>query len=68
MTGLIVRLLLCDGTDDGEVCDAELTAEDNVTSLTQLRTIAYRDHGWTTRRGDYCPRHRPAAQLPEVTA
>ncbi|MFE9363719.1 hypothetical protein ACFYNN_13060 [Streptomyces sp. NPDC006978] len=58
MSGLIVRLLLCDGLDDGEVCDAELTATPDVTSLTQLRTIAFRDLGWSTRGGrDLCPRH-----------
>jgi len=66
MSGLIVRLLLCDGTDDGEVCDAELTADDDIKSLTQLRTVAYRDHGWSTRGGDHCPAHRDAAALARV--
>lgn len=57
MSALVVRLLLCDGTDDGEVCPAELCAEDGVTSLAQLRKVAYRDHGWSTKRGDFCPEH-----------
>jgi hypothetical protein len=23
----------------------------------QARTVAYREHGWSTRRGDHCPTH-----------
>ncbi|MFE2019845.1 hypothetical protein ACFW9O_17595 [Streptomyces sp. NPDC059499] len=57
MSGLVVRLLLCDGVDDGEVCDAELTATTDVRSLAQLRTVAFREHGWSTRGGDHCPAH-----------
>lgn len=57
MSALVVRILLCDGTTNGEVCDAELTAPDDVTSLHQLRAIAHRDHGWTTRGQDLCPNH-----------
>lgn len=66
MSGLIVRLLTCDGTDDGEVCDAELTAGDDVRSLVQLRTVAFRQHGWSTRGRDLCPMHRDAAALARV--
>lgn len=59
MSGLVIRLLTCDGLDDGEVCDAELTAENGVNTLAQLRTIAWGEHQWSTRDGDYCPRHNP---------
>ena len=57
MSGLVVRILLCDGLTDGEACDAELTATPDMRSLTQLRTVAYRDLGWSTRGQDLCPEH-----------
>lgn len=57
MSSLVVRILLCDGLTDGEVCDAELTADDSVRSVTQLRTVAYRDNYWSTRGRDLCPDH-----------
>ena len=57
MSALVVRILLCDGANDGEACDAELTAEDDIRTVKQLRTVAYRDHNWSTRGRDLCPEH-----------
>lgn len=59
MTSLVIRILLCDGVDGGEVCPGEITAQDDVRSVVQLRTVAHRDHGWSTRHGDFCPDHMP---------
>lgn len=59
MTAHVARYLTCDGLPDGEVCDAELMADDGVDLIYTLRRTA-RDGGWVAvgdghDRRDYCP-------------
>lgn len=61
MSAVVIRILTCDGTTSGEVCPNELGGDPDVTSLHQLRAVAYRDHGWHTRGRDLCPDHKPTA-------
>ena len=59
MTGLVIRILTCDGTDDGEVCSAEFGGDPDVKSLDDLRRDAA-EEGWRRVPGDdidYCPHH-----------
>lgn len=69
MSTLEVRLLTCDETDDGEVCDAEYggdtTNDTESRSWARLREDA-KTQGWSSVDGrDYCPDHtawaRPVA-------
>lgn len=64
MTGIVARFLTCDGVDGGEVCDEELMAPDGIKSVHQLKAVAYRDYGWSTRGQDLCPRHAGREQAP----
>ena len=55
MSGLLSPILTCDGTQQGEVCDAEYGGDPDVPSLAKLREIAG-GKGWMTAGGrDYCP-------------
>lgn len=59
MTALLIRILTCDGTDDGEVCAAEFGGDPDVPSIAALREQAKPD-GWHSADGrDLCPAHRP---------
>ncbi|HET6633473.1 MAG TPA: hypothetical protein VFH77_00445 [Streptomyces sp.] len=58
MATLTVRLLTCDGLDDGEVCDAEYGGDTDVPSFNVLRGMARARAGWVAHAGrDYCPGH-----------
>lgn len=66
MSALEVRLLTCDGVDDGEVCDAEYgndTYDETATrSFAQIREDAKTLANWTAAHGlDYCPDHAAQA-------
>ncbi|MGH3585038.1 MAG: hypothetical protein ACRDQ0_01840 [Pseudonocardia sp.] len=63
VNGRYVRALRCDEVTPDGVCPAELVAEVDVLTFTALRTVAHRDHQWSTRRGDHCPAHRPTRDL-----
>ncbi|MER7788597.1 hypothetical protein [Streptomyces sp. NPDC097640] len=55
MSGLIIPILTCDGTHNGEVCDAEYGGDPDVPSLAKLRETASAE-GWMTGDDrDYCP-------------
>ncbi|MFF0183481.1 hypothetical protein [Streptomyces sp. NPDC005244] len=58
MTGLVIRILTCDETDDGEVCDAEYGGDADMPSLDALRSEAA-ENGWRHLEGygDFCPDH-----------
>lgn len=59
VTGLVIRILTCDGTDDGEVCDSEFGGNPEVKSLDALRRDAA-EEGWRQVPGDdcdFCPHH-----------
>lgn len=53
MSATVIRRLHC----DEPACPAVLLAPEDVRTVTQLRTVAYRRFGWSTRSGDHCPQH-----------
>ena len=59
MSASVVRTLHCDTTD----CPTKLLAPEDVRTVIQLRTVAHRRFGWSTRRGDHCPKHTPKEAL-----
>ncbi|MFD0437060.1 hypothetical protein DMH25_08360 [Streptomyces sp. WAC 01325] len=54
MSLAVTHTLYCDRAG----CRAELQLK-NTGTASAAKTVAYRDHGWSTRRGDYCPAHNP---------
>lgn len=53
MAAEVIRRLRC----DEPACTAVLLAPEDVRTIVQLRTVAYRRFGWSTRHGDRCPQH-----------
>lgn len=63
MSALEIRLLTCDGLDDGEVCDAEYGGDADMPSFRVLRAEAHTLANWTSANGrDYCPDHAAQAR------
>jgi len=58
VSGLTIRLLTCDGVDDGEVCGAEFGGDPDVLSLAALRGQARPDGWWSADGRDLCPDHK----------
>ncbi|MFD7996890.1 hypothetical protein [Streptomyces mexicanus] len=54
MSLAVTHTLYCDKPG----CRQELRLT-NTGTAGAARTVAYRQHGWSTRRGDYCPAHSP---------
>lgn len=54
MTLSVAHTLYCDKPG----CRREITLP-NTGTARAARTVAHRDHRWSTRRGDYCPTHNP---------
>ncbi|MBO0804252.1 MAG: hypothetical protein J2P25_14405 [Nocardiopsaceae bacterium] len=61
MSAEIVCTLRC----DTEGCPSVITAKD-VANIHQLRAVAHREHGWSTRHGDYCHEHTDKAPVGET--
>jgi hypothetical protein len=60
---LTIRILTCDGVDDGEVCPAEYGGDTDGQSFARLRQDAKALAGWTALAGrDYCPDHAAQAR------
>ncbi|MFD7101890.1 hypothetical protein [Streptomyces celluloflavus] len=58
MTAVVTLSLRCDGT----YCSTEFRPAADVRTVRAMRTVAYRDHRWSTRGRDLCP----ACRLREV--
>ncbi|WP_275462107.1 hypothetical protein [Streptomyces noursei] len=55
MSAVVTLSLRCDGTDRGKRCTAEFRPAADVRTVRAMRTVAYRDHHWSTRGRDLCP-------------
>lgn len=51
MSALVTIRLRCDGPS----CKQTFAPPADVRTIRQARTVAYRDHGWSTRSRDLCP-------------